>query len=97
MMPIPHSRTPQVALQWEDRTHPAVAVAIRGQEACLVLDQIPPFEAQVCLILDWPGGGSTELDGRLRDVAMDGRTASVDIEGVRGDWAPFAEYLGEQE
>lgn len=97
MMPNAHTRTPQVALRWEDRTLPAVAVAIRGQEACLVLDQIPPFDAPVHLILDWPGGGSTELDGRLREVALDGRTASVDIEGVRGDWAPFAAYLGEQE
>ena len=97
MMPTTHARTPRVGLRWADRTLPAIAVALRGQEACLVLDQVPPHAAKVRLILDWPGGSVTELDGRLREVAMDGRTASVDIEGVRGDWAPFAEYLGEQE
>ena len=95
MMPTSHARTPRVGLRWADRTHPAVAVAIRGQEACLVLEAMPPESSRVQLILDWPEGAVTELDGRLREVALDGRTASVDIESVSGDWAPFAEYLGE--
>ncbi|MFV1959176.1 MAG: hypothetical protein ACC662_07160 [Planctomycetota bacterium] len=85
---------PRIDVRFEGRTQSAVALALRGQEACLVLDDVPPREADVYLVLDWQCGATTRLDGRLRDVALDGRTARIDIHGVTGDWAPFVAYLG---
>ena len=87
---------PTVVLRWRNRTVPARPLALRGDEACLVLDAPPPVETPIHLVLGWPCGGTTVLDARLREVALDGQTARVDVCGVTGDWEPFLRYLGER-
>jgi len=92
----PSTSLPRVGIRWRGRTKPALPLALRGEEVCLVLQEPPPEGEDLDVLLDWPGGAKTELGGRLRDVAFDGRIACVDIRRVQGDWVPFLSYLGLQ-
>jgi len=88
--------SPRVGIRWRGKLHPALALALRGEEACLVLPDAPPQGTELEVVLDWPGGEVTECRGRLREVAFDGRIARVDIQKVAGAWVPFLRYLGAQ-
>ncbi len=95
MTPHPPSTSqPRVGLNWRGETRPAVAVALRGGEACLVVEKAPPSPSEVRLVLDWPAGETTWLGGTLREVEDDGHVARVDIHAVHGDWRPFLVWLG---
>lgn len=87
---------PRIGLRWRGTTSPALPLALRGEEVCLVVEDPPPAGETLDLLLDWPGGTRTELGGRVRDVDFGGRIACVDIDRVGGDWVPFLSYLGRQ-
>ena len=85
---------PRVGIRYEGRLRPALALALRGEEACLVLPDAPPQGSDLEVVLGWPGGAVTECSGRLREMSFDGRIARVDIRKVAGAWEPFLRYLG---
>ena len=88
------SPEPRVGIRWDGQLHSALALALRGQEACLVLPDTPPRDRELEVVLSWPGGDVTQCRGRLRETSFDGRIARVDIDRVDGAWAPFLAYLG---
>ncbi len=90
------SPEPRVGIRWQGRLRPALALALRGEEACLVLPDAPPKGSPLEVVLDWPGGAVTECRGLLREMSFDGRIARIDIHHVEGAWQPFLRYLGVQ-
>jgi len=73
---------------------PALPVHLSGHEAALVVDHAPRLERPVRLLVDWDGGGHTELAASVRAVDNDGHLTHLDLHGVGGDWRPFLEWLG---
>ncbi len=92
VQPISDS-SPLVTVRSGSRQIDALPVLLRGDEASLVMDQIPPTQV-LDLVLSWPDGRRTHLDTRLHAVDGGGRIAHLKVVGIRDDWQPFLEYLG---
>jgi hypothetical protein len=84
----------RVTLRAGDRTHSALPLVLRGDEATLMVVDLPPDRRDVHLVLDWRCGGVTELDARIRDEKLSGHVVDLDLRAVDGDWKPFLDYLG---
>ncbi len=90
----PRIAPPRVGIRVGQTLHPAVPVALCGQEVALMVDPATWRNAVARLRLAWDDGRVTELDARLRDIDRRNSVAHLDIFGVAGDWRPFLEYLG---
>jgi hypothetical protein len=92
--PAPTRLPARLSLQVGATVHPAHHVALDGQEASVVVDHQARPRGGVRLLVDWHGGGRTELRARVRRLAADGRLAHLWVQGVSGDWEPFLAWLG---
>ena len=86
----------RVTLRAGDRTHSVLPLVLRGDEATVMVVDMPPRHRDVHLVLDWQCGGVTELDARIRREKLSGHVVDLDLQAVGGDWQPFLDYLGAQ-
>lgn len=87
----------QVSLHVGDVALPAVALELSGHRAAVRSAGALSVDSDVSLRIDWSGGSSTSLPGRVCSVARGGHgdfLSHVEFSGVEGDWTSFLEFLG---
>ena len=87
----------RVSLHVGEDALPAVALELSGHCAAISSKRHLPVDTDVSLRIDWNGGSSTSLPGRVRSVARGSageHLAHVEFSGVEGDWTAFLEFLG---
>ena len=86
----------RVTLHVGDRAHSALPLVLLGDEATVMVADLPSQHCDVHLVLDWGSGSVTELEARIRSEKIPGRVVDLDLQAVGGDWQPFLDYLGAQ-
>ena len=87
----------RISLHVGEKALPAVALELSGHCAAIRSACPLPIDTEVSLRIEWNGGSSTSLPGRVCSVARTGRgdhLSHVEFSGVEGDWTAFLEYLG---